>query len=93
MFVAKTSPVKRVAMFATPIFLTAVAVFFVLATRPNIILCQLLALVDRFRPNRHSASSTIWPRSLPRGQRDPQLADLAAVVASFASWMVEASVY
>lgn len=95
LFVDITSPeIRRVAVFATPIFLTAVGVFFLLATRPNL-LRQLLALVDRFLPSRlrrildHLAEEVI--RGL-EGLRSP--ADLAgAVVTSFASWMVEASVY
>jgi glycosyltransferase 2 family protein len=95
LFVNITSAdVKRVTLFATPIFLTAVAFFFLLATRPNV-LRQMVALVDRFLPRGlrrildHLAEEVIQGLE---GLRSP--ADLAgAVVCSFASWMVEASVY
>lgn len=89
-----SSEVRRIAVFATPIFLTAVAVFFLLATRPNV-LRRLVALFDRFLPRRlrrildHLAEEVIQGLE---GLRSP--VDLAgAVICSFASWMVEASVY
>jgi hypothetical protein len=86
--------VRMVAGFAAPIFLTAVAVFFVLAARPNW-LRALVSLVSRFMPGGlqriliHLADEVIGGLE---GLRTPL--DLAgAVVSSFVSWAVEASVY
>jgi hypothetical protein len=86
--------VRMVAGFAAPIFLTAVAVFFVLAARPNW-LRALVSLVSRFMPGRlhriltHLSDEVIGGLE---GLRTP-LDLVGAVVSSFVSWAVEASVY
>jgi hypothetical protein len=89
-----STEVRRVVMFAAPIFLTAVAVFFLLAARPNL-LRQLTHFMGRFLPGKlHSIASRIGEDVIGglEGLRSPK--DLAgAVVSSFASWMVEALVY
>jgi uncharacterized protein (TIRG00374 family) len=86
--------VRRVAMFAAPLFLIALAVFFVLAARPNL-LRQLRTRVDRFLPEkvRKPLSGMVEDvLSGLEGLRSP--ADLAgAVICSFLSWGVEAFVY
>ncbi len=95
LFVDVASPeVRRVATFAAPIFLVAVTVFFLMAARPDW-LRRLVRLFDRFLPGRlrklvdHLAEEVI--RGL-EGLRSP--ADLAgAIISSYVSWMLEASVY
>jgi uncharacterized protein (TIRG00374 family) len=86
--------IKRVAMVAAPIFLTAVVVFFVLATRPDV-LRRILHLLGHILPGRiHRLMTRLADEVIGglQGLRSP--ADLAgAVIFSFASWMVEASVY
>jgi len=86
--------IKRVAVVATPIFLTAVLVFFVLAARPDV-LRRILHLMGNILPTRIHRLMTRFADEVIGGLqalRSP--ADLAgAVVCSFASWMVEASVY
>ncbi len=86
--------IKQVAMFATPIFVTAVAVFFILAARPNL-LRSILHGMARILPGRIHAPLTRLADEVIGGLqalRSP--ADLAgAVICSFGSWMVEASVY
>ncbi len=95
LFVDIPSPeIKRVATIAAPIFLTAVAVFFVLATRPNS-LRRILHLMGRVIPGRiHLVMTRLADEIIEGLQALRSPADLAgAVVFSFASWMVEASVY
>jgi uncharacterized protein (TIRG00374 family) len=86
--------VRAVAMYAAPIFLTAVAVFFILAARPNV-LRSLVHLLGRVVPGKlHTVLVKLGDEVIDglEGLRSP--GDLAgAVVFSFASWMVEASVY
>jgi uncharacterized protein (TIRG00374 family) len=94
-FVKNVAPeIKMVAKIAAPIFITAVAVFFVLAARPNT-LRQLMHPFGRFAPRRlHKIFSRLADGVTEglEGLRTP--ADLAgAIISSFASWMVEASVY
>jgi glycosyltransferase 2 family protein len=86
--------VRTVAMFAAPIFLVALLVFFVLAAQPNL-LRRLLRLFSRPLPERlrqpldEVAEDII---SGLEGLRSP--VDLAgAVVSSYVTWAVEASVY
>jgi uncharacterized protein (TIRG00374 family) len=86
--------IKRVASVAAPIFLTAVVVFFILATRPNL-LRRIVETVGKALPTRINRLMTRLADEVIEGLqalRSPT--DLAgAVVCSFASWMVEASVY
>ncbi len=86
--------IKRVAMVAAPIFLTAVAVFFVLAARPDL-LRRILHLMANILPGRiHRLMTRLTDDVIGGLQALRSPADLAgAVVCSFASWMVEASVY
>ncbi len=86
--------IKRVAMVAAPIFLTAVAVFFVLAARPNV-LRHIMHLLGSIIPGRiHRIMTRIADEIIEGLQALRSPADLVgAVVCSFASWMVEASVY
>lgn len=95
LFVDITSPeVRKVVMVAAPIFLTIVAVFFLLAARPNI-LRRLLNIVGRFLPGRlHQIMIRVGEDVIGglEGLRSPK--DLAgAIICSYASWMIEASVY
>ncbi len=95
LFVEIASPeVRRVAMFAAPIFLTALGVFFVLARRPQI-LRSLLARLEHLLPGRlHQIAERIGEGVIGglEGLRTP--ADLAGTIFfSYTSWMVEASVY
>jgi glycosyltransferase 2 family protein len=86
--------IKAVAKVAAPIFISAVAVFFVLAARPNT-LRQMMHRFGKLAPGRlHSLLTRLADDVTAglEGLRTP--ADLAgAVICSFASWMVEASVY
>ncbi|MCB9449943.1 MAG: flippase-like domain-containing protein [Anaerolineaceae bacterium] len=86
--------IQTVATFSAPIFLVALAIFFALAARPDL-LRQLREKVSRFLPEklRKPVSHLIEDvLSGLEGLRSP--ADLAgAVIASFLSWGVEASVY
>jgi len=86
--------IKRVATVAAPIFLTAVVVFFVLAARPNV-LRRLLHVLGHVLPGRiHKIMTRLADEVIGGLQALRSPADLAgAVVFSFASWMVEASVY
>lgn len=86
--------IKRVATVAAPIFLTAVVVFFVLAARPNM-LRRILHIMGRIIPGRiHRIMTRLADEVIEGLQALRSPADLAgAVVFSFASWMVEASVY
>jgi uncharacterized protein (TIRG00374 family) len=95
LFEGTVSPeVKTVAKVAAPIFISALAVFFVLAARPNT-LRQLLHLFGRFAPGRlHDILTQLADEVTEglEGLRSP--VDLAgAIIFSFASWMVEAGVY
>jgi len=95
LFVDIPSPeIKQVATVAAPIFLTAVAVFFVLAARPNV-LRRILHLMGRVIPGRvHRIMTRLADEIIEGLQALRSPADLAgAVFFSFASWMVEASVY
>jgi hypothetical protein len=90
-----TSPeVRRIAMLTAPLFLTAVALFFIVAARPDW-LRGILHQLGRFAPGRIRGMFSRLADEITeglRGLRSPL--DLAgAVLASFASWMVEASVY
>ncbi len=86
--------IKRVAMVAAPIFLTAVAVFFVLSARPDL-LRRILHLLGNILPGRlHQVMTRLADEIIEGLQALRSPADLAgAVVSSYASWMVEASVY
>lgn len=90
----ESEQVNMVATIATPIFLVALGVFFALAARPDT-LRRLREMVSRFLPEklRKPFSSLVeGVLSGLEGLRSP--VDLAgAVVASFLSWGVEASVY
>jgi uncharacterized protein (TIRG00374 family) len=90
-----TSPeVRRIAMLTAPLFLAAVAVFFILAARPDW-LRAIMHQFGRFAPRRIRGVFTRLADEITeglRGLRSPF--DLAGtVLASFASWMVEALVY
>ena len=90
----QTVEIRRVAMVATPIFLTAVVIFFALAARPDV-LRRLLHLMGRILPGRiHRIVTRLADEVIGGLQALRSPADLAgAVFFSFASWMVEASVY
>lgn len=86
--------IQTVAIFATPIFLIALGVFFVLAMRPHI-LRQLSNWVERWLPKR---LATIFDKISEdvigglEGLRTP--ADLLmTIITSYTCWMLEASVY
>ncbi len=86
--------VQQVATFTAPVFVTALAVFFVLALRPNL-LRRLVTLITGMLPQRPRhiiediAEEVIGGLA---GLRTP--ADLAGTVfASYATWAVEAAVY
>lgn len=86
--------IRRIVVVAAPLFVTALAIFFILAARPNL-LRRLLQLFSHVLPGRlheivlHLGEEVIGGLE---GLRSP--ADLAgAVVTSYASWMIEASVY
>lgn len=90
-----TSPeIRTVATFAAPIFVGAVAVFFVLAARPNW-LRWVIQRIERFLPGKLKQIVDRLGEEVIQGLqglRSP--ADLAgAVVCSYLSWMIEASVY
>jgi len=95
LFIDISSPVvRRVALVAAPLFLTALAVFLLLAARPNL-LRRLVALVADRLPGklgdvlRHLGEEVIGGLECLRSP-----SDLAgAVVASYLSWAIEASVY
>jgi glycosyltransferase 2 family protein len=95
LFLDVPSPeVRMVAAFAAPIFLTALAVFFILAARPNL-LRRLLKFVSRILPERLKHFLFHIGEEIIEGLealRTP--GDLAgAVASSFLSWALEASVY
>ena len=86
--------IQQVATFAAPIFLLALAVFFVLAAQPNL-LRQLVIFVNRFLPERlESLVQRVSEDVISglEGLRSP--AHLAgAIITSYLTWGVEASVY
>lgn len=86
--------IKRVATVAAPIFLTAVVVFFALAARPDL-LRRILHSMANILPGRiHSIMTRLADEVIGGLQALRSPADLAgAVISSFTSWMVEASVY
>jgi uncharacterized protein (TIRG00374 family) len=92
--IGANTEIQRILTLATPVFVIAVIVFFILAARPAV-LRQLVRLVTKPLPDKlkqiiHHLSEEIIHGL--EGLRSP--ADLAgAVVSSYASWMVEASVY
>jgi uncharacterized protein (TIRG00374 family) len=90
----QSDEIRTVAVVATPIFLTAIAVFFILAARPNL-LRRLVILVSRPLPDKLESLITRLSEEIIHGLealRSP--ADLAgAIVTSFASWGIEALVY
>ncbi|MFN8375147.1 MAG: lysylphosphatidylglycerol synthase transmembrane domain-containing protein [Anaerolineae bacterium] len=95
LFIELPSPeVKRVAILSAPIFLTALAVFFVLAAKPDLFR-RVVAFFSRFIPGRLRSIVLHLSEDIIHGLealRTP--ADLGgAVFSSYASWMVEASVY
>lgn len=86
--------VQRIATLTTPIFLSALAVFLVLAARPNW-LRALVSLVARWLPSRLQTILTDLSEEIIlglEGLRTP--ADfIGTVISSYATWAVEASVY
>ena len=89
-----SADVRRVVAFTAPFFLSALALFFVLAARPNL-LRRLMLWVNRFLPEKLAALVTAIGEGVIgglEGLRSP--VDLAgAIVSSYASWVAEASVY
>ncbi len=86
--------IRTVATFAAPIFLTALVVFFALAARPDL-LRALLKFVSRILPERLGhILYTIGEEIIGGLEALRTPGDLAgAVVCSFLSWSLEASVY
>jgi uncharacterized protein (TIRG00374 family) len=86
--------IRTVALISAPIFLTALAVFLVLAARPNLLrrIVQRVSLLLPGKPRDVALRLSEDVIHGLEGLRSP--ADLAgAVVSSFVSWMIEASVY
>lgn len=85
---------RDVATFAAPIFFGALLIFFALAARPNV-LRRVVAWISRLLPGRlHGIALKLSEDVLAglEGFRTP--ADLAgAIVCSYATWALEASVY
>jgi hypothetical protein len=95
LFTDVTSPeVRMVGSVAAPIFLTALAVFFVLAARPDL-LRRLYTLFSRLLPERLRVIVSGLVEDVIsglEGLRSP--VDLAGTIAcSYLSWALEASVY
>lgn len=95
LFIENTSPeIRTVATFASPIFFGALAVFLIMAMQPRL-MRMLVDLIARFLPGKlaeivHKLSDEIIAGL--EGLRTPR--DLAGtVIASYVSWMIEASVY
>ncbi len=95
LFIENTSPeLRRVATFTAPAFMGALAIFFVLALRPDL-MRKLVAFVTRVLPGKigtlvHKLADEVIAGL--EGLRTPR--DLAGtVVASYLSWMIEAAVY
>jgi len=86
--------IQAMARFGTPLFLLALAAFFVLAMRPNV-LRRVLHLISRFLPGKlHTVIEHLGEEIITglEGLRTP--ADLAGTVfASYASWGVQAILY
>ncbi len=95
LFIDMASPVVRqVATFSAPIFVGAMAVFLVLAARPDW-MRWLLRIVCRFLPVKLEQIVTHLGEEVIaglEGLRTP-LDLLGAVLCTYASWMVEASIY
>jgi len=90
-----TSPeIQAMARFGTPLFLVALAIFFLLAARPNAFR-RVLHSVSRLLPSKmHSLAERVGEDMITgfEGLRSPK--DLAgAIFASYASWSVQAVVY
>jgi uncharacterized protein (TIRG00374 family) len=86
--------VRRVAMIAAPLFLTALAIFLVLAARPNM-LRRLRDMADKILPEtlRRPLSGIVEDvLSGLEGLRSPGNL-VGAVVCSYISWGIEAGVY
>jgi uncharacterized protein (TIRG00374 family) len=95
LFVQVSSPeIHTVASVAAPIFLSAVAVFFLLAARPNL-LRMLLHFVSKLVPGAlHELLLRTGDEIIDGLEALRSPADLAGtIVASFVCWAVEASVY
>ncbi|NWF68661.1 MAG: flippase-like domain-containing protein [Chloroflexi bacterium] len=95
LFIELSSPiVRQVALITAPLFLALLALFFVLAARPNI-LRRVVTFFCRFLPGRLRDLALRLSEDVLHGLeglRTP--ADLAgAVVSSYTSWMVEAATY
>jgi glycosyltransferase 2 family protein len=90
-----TSPeIQTMARIGTPLFLVALAGFFVLAARPNL-LRRVLHLISRFLPGKlHRIIEHLGEEIITglEGLRSPK--DLAGTIfASYASWGVQAILY
>ena len=89
-----STEVRMVAMVAAPIFLTGLVIFFVLAARPNT-LRRLFELLSRLLPGKlHSLVAGLVEDVISglAGLRTPANL-LGAIVSSYATWSLEASVY
>ena len=89
-----STDLRQVALFTAPFFVAALAVFFILALKPNI-LRRLVALISRVLPGRFGDLTLRLGEGVIdglKGLRTP--ADLAGtVIFSYGSWMLEASTY
>ncbi|MEQ8678031.1 MAG: lysylphosphatidylglycerol synthase transmembrane domain-containing protein [Aggregatilineales bacterium] len=95
LFIDNTSEdIRNVATFAAPIFLTALALFFALAARPNL-LRKLVEMVSRLLPGKIGELVSRLSEDVIdglEGLRSP--ANLAGtVISSYVTWSLEASVY
>lgn len=95
LFIDNTSDdIRRVATFAAPIFLTALVIFFALASRPDV-LRQLVIRIEKLLPAKlaevmQSLSEEVIAGL--EGLRSPS--NLAGtVLSSYLTWSIEASVY
>lgn len=86
--------IQTVATFATPVFLIALAIFFALAMRPNL-LRQISNFIEKLLPQKLGGLLDKISEDIIgglEGLRTP--ADLfSTIIASYACWMLEASVY
>jgi glycosyltransferase 2 family protein len=89
-----STEVRKAVVVAAPLFLAALVVFFILAAKPNLFR-QVVTFFSRFIPSRLREIVLRLSEDIIHGLealRTP--ADLAgAVISSYATWMVEASVY
>ncbi|MFW5691995.1 MAG: lysylphosphatidylglycerol synthase transmembrane domain-containing protein [Chloroflexota bacterium] len=89
-----SADVQRVASLAAPLFLIALAAFFALAARPGL-LHNLIRLVSRILPQRLGGMIQGMGEDVIHGLeglRTPgQL--IGAIISSYVTWMIEASVY